>query len=135
MELSNDEIRRMLRQNLVPSEGEIAQHLREVCQLTQDEWPDARLLSHTQRGLDRAIAQGLTTQQDVLAFLALRHQYGERFDEFPAVRNFLARTDLAVGNRIAQMFLEQPLALWDVVRRRTQPGPSGPFNPKEKPLP
>lgn len=135
MELSNDEIRRMLRKNLVQSEGEIAQHLREVCHLTQEDWPDTRLLAHTQRGLDRAISQGLTTQQDVLAFLALRHQYGERFDEFPAVRNFLARTDLAVGNRIPQMFLELPLALWDVVGRRTQVGESGPFNPKEKPVP
>lgn len=124
-------MRKALRLRIVPSEPAIVAHVRQVCDLDEAAWPQAQLLAHTQRGLDRAVAQGLRTQEDVLAFVVLRHQFGERFDEFPAVRKFLARTDLPPDNRVQRMMLEFPLAIWDVVRRRTPPGPSGPFVPQE----
>ncbi|AVS76848.1 hypothetical protein C8246_12690 [Paracidovorax avenae] len=130
MQLDESEMRRVLRRRLAVSESAIAQHMRDVWGLSLDRWPQDVLLAHTRRGLDRAVAQGLRTQQDVLAFLVMRHQFGERFDEFPAVRDFLARPGLPPDNRIASMMLALPMAIWDVVRRRTPPGPSGPFSAK-----
>lgn len=130
MQLSDGDMRRVLRQRLVSSESAIMAHVKAVCRLDDAAWPPDTLLAHTRRGLDRAVAQGLQTQEDVLAFLVLRHQFGERFDEFPAVRQFLARTDLPPDHRIARMMQALPLALWDVVQRRTPPGPSGPFGGK-----
>ena len=129
MDFTDAENRRIVRERVRASEQAIMQHLRQVCDLALQEWPDDRLLPHTQRGLDRAIAQGLTTQQDVLNFLCMRHQFGERFDEFPAVRQFLARRDLPPDQRIPLMMMELPLGIWDVVKRRTPAGPSGPFEP------
>ena len=130
MDLTSVEQRRILRQRLVASEPAIMAMVRQTALLDPAEWPDERLLPHTQRGLDRAIAQGLRTQEDVIAFLSMRHQFGERFDEFPAVRDFLARDDLPPDQRIPRMMMSLPLAIWDVVRRRTAPGPSGPFVPR-----
>lgn len=130
MDFTDKEAQRILRERIVESEPAIIAHLRQVCGLDPAAWPDAVLLAHTQRGLDRAIFQGLSTQQDVLGFLALRHTFGERFDEFPAVRDFLARTDLPPDNRVQRMMLELPMGIWDVVKRRTPPGPSGPFVPR-----
>jgi len=120
------QMRIMLRTNLVQSEPQIVDHVRVVCSLSIEEWSQDKLLEHTRRGLDRAIAHGLSTQQDVLGFLVLRHLFGERFDEFPAVRKFLARTDLPPDNRILLLMMAHPRAIWDVVKRRTQPGPSAP---------
>ena len=114
----------MARARLVPREPAIADHVRQVWKLDEQSWPQDKLLAHTQRGLDRAVGWNLTTQQDILGFLVLRHQFGERFDEFPAVRKFLSRTDLPPVKRIQQMMLTLPLAIWDVVARRTPPGPS-----------
>jgi len=118
------ETRRILRANVAPSEPKIADLMRKTCNLSEQDWPQDKLLEHTRRGLDRAIDQDLTTQQDVMDFLVLRHVFGERFDEFPAVRKFLARTDLPPDNRILLMMLTLPLAIWNVVKRRTPPGPS-----------
>jgi len=70
------------------------------------------------------VGWGLSTPDDVIGFLALRHQFGERFDEFPAVRKFLSRTDLPPEGRIQLMMLELPMGIWDVVRRRTPAGES-----------
>ncbi len=124
MEISALEKLRALRRNLVPGEERIAQIVRQACQLSEHDWPPARLLAHTRRGLDRAVGWGLSTQQDMIGFLALRHQFGERFDEFPAVRRFLSRSDLPPDGRIPLMMLEHPMAIWDVVRRRTPAGES-----------
>ncbi len=98
--------------------------MRQTCHLSEQDWPHDRLLAHTRRGLDRAVGWGLSTPDDVIGFLALRHQFGERFDEFPAVRKFLARTDLPPDGRIQLMMLELPMGIWDVVRRRTPAGES-----------
>jgi len=124
IKLTEQEMQRALRRNLEPNQAQIADALRQICRLDEQQWPPERLLAHTRRGLDRAIGWNLTTGQDIMSFLALRHQFGERFDEFPAVRKFLSRTDLPVDNRIPLMMLELPLAIWDVVRRRTPAGPS-----------
>lgn len=124
MEISTLEMQRTLRRNLVPSEEGIAAIVRQTCHLSEQDWPHDRLLAHTRRGLDRAVGWGLSTPDDVIGFLALRHQFGERFDEFPAVRKFLARTDLPPDGCIQLMMLELPMGIWDVVRRRTPAGES-----------
>jgi hypothetical protein len=116
--------RRLLRANLAPREADIAQALRDMLKLDPNEWPEASLLAHTQRGLDQAIFHGMQTDQDILAFLTFRHLYGERFTEFPAVKRFLARTDLPAAPRMQYMMLELPMAIWHVVQRRTPAGPS-----------
>jgi len=124
LKFDNLEMQRTLRLNLVQSEPHIAEVMRKAFNLQEPEWPSDRLLPHIQRGLDSAIGWNLTTQQDIMDFLALRHLFGERFDEFPAVRKFLSRTDLPVSNRIRLMMAQLPLAIWDVVQRRTPAGPS-----------
>ena len=53
----------------------------------------------------------------VIGFLVLRHQFGERFDEFPAVRKFLSRSDLPPDNRIQLMMLTLPLGIWEMWSR------------------
>jgi hypothetical protein len=118
------ESRKILRANLVPGEAQLADAMRKIGHLSEQDWPADKLLEHTRRGLDSAIGHGLTTLQDIMGFLTLRHKFGERFDEFPAVRKFLARADLPAGNRIQLMMLTLPLAIWDVVKRRTPSGPS-----------
>ena len=122
LKLDQLEMQRALRLNLVQSEDAIADIVRQSCSLNEAEWPQDKLLAHTQRGLDQAIGWNLTTQEDVIGFLVLRQQFGERFDEFPAVRKFLARNDLPPDNRIQLMMLTLPLGIWDVVRRRTPQG-------------
>lgn len=124
MPLSNTELRRQQRAALQAHEAMLADAVREVAQLGRRDWPANALLEHTRRGLDRAVLHGLDTQPDLLSFLAFRHLFGERFDEFPAVRRHLARTDLPSGHRMQHMMLTLPLGIWDVVRRRTPPGPS-----------
>ena len=119
-------MRRILRLGLVRDEAQLAELMRKVFKLSLDEWPQDKLLAHTQRGLDRAIAHDLTDGQDITRFLVLRHQYGERFDEFPAVRKFLARKDLPSDGRIEMMLLTLSPLIWSVVKRRTPPGPSAP---------
>ena len=127
LKLDQLEMQRTLRLNLVQSEPQIADIVRQSCDLDEAAWPQDQLLAHTRRGLDQAIGWNLTTQEDVIGFLVLRHQFGERFDEFPAVRKFLSRSDLPPDNRIQLMMLTLPLGIWDVVKRRTPPGQSGPI--------
>lgn len=122
LKLDQLEMQRTLRLNLVQSEQAIADIVRQSCNLDEAEWPQDKLLAHTRRGLDQAIGWNLTTQEDVIGFLVLRQQFGERFDEFPAVRKFLSRSDLPPDNRIQLMMLTLPLGIWDVVRRRTPQG-------------
>jgi hypothetical protein len=116
--------RKILRANIVHSEPQITDAVRQICNLDEQDWPPDKLLEHTRRGLDSAIGHDLSTLQDIMGFLTLRHVFGERFDEFPAVRKFLARKDLPTGNRIQLMMLTLPPMIWDVVKRRTPPGPS-----------
>jgi len=124
MNLQPDEIRRQQREALRQHETALMQALRQSANLDAAQWPDTVLLPHTQRGLDRAVVHGLSTQPDILSFLTFRHLFGERFDEFPAVRDFLARQDLPTANRVQLMMLELPFAIWDIVKRRTPAGPS-----------
>lgn len=134
MSLTPKELRRQQRQSLAEHEVALMDAIRQVAMLAPDEWPDSKLLAHTRRGLDRAVLHGLDTQPDILNFLSFRHLYGERFDEFPAVRQYLQRTDLPASNRMQHMMLELPFGIWDVVRRRTPPGPSpSGIDPQEQP--
>jgi hypothetical protein len=126
LKFNASQMRTMLRTNLVQSESKLADMVRQICFLGEQEWPADKLLEHTRRGLDHAIGNDLSTQEDIVGFLVLRHQFGERFDEFPAVRKFFARADLPPDNRIQLLMLTLPLAIWDVVKRRTPPGPSTP---------
>ena len=126
LKLDADEMRRILRLNFTRDEQPITELMRTTMELDLQQWPQDKLLEHTRRGLDRAIAHNLSTQRDVMRFLVMRHQYGERFDEFPAVRKFLQRKDLPVDDRIEMMMLTLPMLIWDVVKRRTPPGPSAP---------
>ncbi|MDR2990728.1 MAG: hypothetical protein LBU72_02115 [Burkholderiaceae bacterium] len=127
LKLSAFETRRILRANLAPSEPQLADMVRQIRHLNEQDWPPDKLLEHTRRGLDSAIGHDLSTLQDIMGFLTLRHVFGERFDEFPAVRKFLVRADLPTGNRIQLMMLTLPPLIWDVVQRRTPPGPSAPI--------
>jgi hypothetical protein len=127
LKLDAYEMRRILRLSLARDELQLAELMRKIFNLGLDEWPQDKLLEHTRRGLDRAIAHNLTVGQDITRFLVMRHQFGERFDEFPAVRKFLARKDLPVDDRIEMMMLTLPPLIWDVVKRRTPPGPSEPM--------
>ena len=117
----------MLRKNLAQHEAATMEHLRQVCGLTEAEWPHERLQAHTRRGLDWAVHWRLHTDQDILSFLILRHEFGERFDEFPSVRKALKGDELPQDNRIAGMMMLLPMAIWDVVKRRTPAGPSAPL--------
>ena len=126
LKLDQLEMQRTLRLNLVQSEPQIADIVRQSCDLDEAAWPQDQLLAHTRRGLDQAIGWNLTTQEDVIGFLVLRHQFCERFDEFPAVCKFLSRSDLPPDNRIQLMMLTLPLGTWDVVKRRTPKGLSAP---------
>ncbi len=122
--LTPKELRHQLRLSLAEKELELMKAVREVANLNPQDWPDGKLLPHTRRGLDRAVFNRLTTQPDILNFLSFRHLFGERFDEFPAVRKFLDRNDLPASQRMQLMMLELPMAIWDVVIRRTPPGHS-----------
>ena len=119
LKLDQLEMQRTLRLNLKQSEGAIADIVRQACDLDEATWPQDKLLAHTQRGLDQAIRWNLTTQEDIVGFLVLRHQFGERFDEFPAVRKFLGRSDLPTTRRVQHMMLALPIGIWSVVQRRT----------------
>lgn len=116
--LSAQQQHAMLRHRLQENAPTIAAALRESCQLPADAWPDDRLIAHTRAGIDRALERGLTGGLDVVGFLSLRHSVSDRFDEFPAVRHFFERTDLAPDNRMFQLFTALPLAIWSLIRRR-----------------
>ena len=118
------EQRRQQRAALQAQEVSLAQAVREAAHLSPDDWPDEVLLAHTRRGLDRAVLHGLDTQPDILGFLSFRHLFGERFDEVPAVRQYLARTDLPGDQRMQRMMLELPFDAWQQVGQSTPPGPS-----------
>lgn len=117
MDLGDQEQQRMVRAMLEEDLDEIIQMVRRACALSQAEWPDARLRAQTRFGLDRAVAHDLIGAPDVMHFLILRHTIAERFDEFPAVKKFLARTDLPPTGKIELMMLELPLGIWEVVQR------------------
>jgi len=127
LKLDAYEMRRILRLSLARNELQLAELMRKVFNLDLEQWPEEKLLTHTRRGMDHAIAHNLTTMQDITQFLVMRHRFGERFDEFPAVRQFLARTDLPTEGRIELMMLTLPPAIWAVVQRRTPSGPSAPI--------
>ena len=118
IQINDDESRRMSRATLAQAESQIVEVVRQANDLDPTNWPFEKLQAHTRRGLDQAVVHRLTAIQDVIEFLTLRHQFGERFDEFPAVRKFLARNDLPPTRRIQQMMLELPTAIWAVVVRR-----------------
>lgn len=119
IQINDEESRRMTRATLAQAETRIMEVVRQANSLDPVRWPPAKLQAHTRRGLDRAVAHNLTAIQDVIEFLTLRHAFGERFDEFPAVKKFLSRNDLPPTRRIQQMMLELPAAIWAVVLRRT----------------
>ena len=125
MTISNPtEQRRQQRAALQEHEVALATAVRGAANLNPRDWPDEALLAHTRRGLDRAVLHGLDTQPDILGFLTFRHLFGERFDEVPAVRQYLARTDLPSDQRMQRMMLELPFDIWQQVGQSTPPGPS-----------
>jgi hypothetical protein len=113
-----DQQRRMFRQQLHGQLSAIVAALRQACHLPSDVWPEQRLRDHTQAGIDEAVRNGMRTGEDVLGYLSLRHSVSERFAEFPAVRNHLARTDLPEQQRMHHLFQSLPLGIWSIIRRR-----------------
>ena len=55
LKLDQLEMQRTLRLNLVQSEPQIADIVRQSCDLDEAAWPQDQLLAHTRRGLDQAI--------------------------------------------------------------------------------
>ena len=119
IQINDEESRRMTRATLAQAEPQIIDVVRQANDLDTVLWPPEKLQAHTRRGFDQAVSHQLTAIQDVIEFLTLRHQFGEHFDEFPAVKKFLARDDLPPTRRIQHMMLTLPAAIWAVVLRRT----------------
>lgn len=117
--LTNQHANDMFRLALYDEIGKISGIVRKACGLDAKSWPDDRLIPHSKEGIERAIKYGMACLEDVVGFLMLLHLIGQNFDQLPAIRQELKRTDLPSVGRIEALFLHLPLAVWDIAKRRT----------------
>lgn len=135
MQLETAQLQDMFRQRLLANLPALNDALRQACHLPLDVWPEDRLQAHTREGIELALKHGMSSGEDVMGWLSLRHSVSERFHEFPAVRDHLARTDLPPANRMHHMFQALPLGIWSIIRRRLPnpwyaPSQAGPDDPE-----
>ena len=117
--LTDQHATEMFRLALCDEIDKITAIVRKACGLDTKAWPDDRLTRYCRDGIEPALKYRMATLEDVVGFLMLRHLISPNFDQLPAIRRELQRTDLPVNGRIEALFLHLPLAVWDIARRRT----------------
>lgn len=115
--ISPEHAREMFRFRLRELRPDLLPIVRRACALDDDSLNEQKLGAWIDSATDAALACGMRSVGDVVAFMTLLRTVGPRFHEFPAVRQFFQRTDLPADGRIARLFAEVPLALWAVVQR------------------